>query len=567
MPFLRRRSTLDLLTTELKSGKAERDASKPSIEQYKPTEPVKPLERPASANVLPAGRQSQDDPPGTPPIQPSMPANKRFSLMKFRTFSDSQLATRARLQAERAERPPLPVLSPRLGGPATAPPPAILTTAPTFEVDGEILEKNKKKRGLPFKRNHSKYGNPPVNLPRSGSPQPERSILPWRRSQDLRRDHEKRSSVASLNTSNFLSPQSSPVIPPPPPPPRNPSDSDKSTGNRSPTRGKNGKLGLFKGAGKDKRKSLFPLPIKIEPPLQYPDTAPATPRQSTSAVSTRSENHTSPAHTQLRPSASLARSRTEVPSSSQATVPFDTNTLKSSVSFAPRGAFPLFRNDSSHSVPSTRSSPVAQPRRLDRRDRSHTMSTFERTCDDETPPTPPTLAGSARNSTSTTGRASLGNFFTLNRFRHGSEHNGFKHDSPGTRSKSNSFAISRESFSLPERQEGETAAKYMERLQGLMSKTVIAGTLSKSSDPFFQNVLRSYTRRFAFFGDPIDMSLRKFLLEAELPKETQQVDRVIQAFADRYHECNPGIFMSSGMIRYILSGTKHLSNQTQIKPI
>ena len=35
------------------------------------------------------------------------------------------------------------------------------------------------------------------------------------------------------------------------------------------------------------------------------------------------------------------------------------------------------------------------------------------------------------------------------------------------------------------------------------------------------------------------------MLEAELPKETQQVDRVIQAFADRYHECNPGIFMSS----------------------
>ena len=41
------------------------------------------------------------------------------------------------------------------------------------------------------------------------------------------------------------------------------------------------------------------------------------------------------------------------------------------------------------------------------------------------------------------------------------------------------------------------------------------------------------------------MSLRKFLLEAELPKETQQVDRVVQAFADRYHECNPGIFLGA----------------------
>jgi hypothetical protein len=77
-----------------------------------------------------------------------------------------------------------------------------------------------------------------------------------------------------------------------------------------------------------------------------------------------------------------------------------------------------------------------------------------------------------------------------------------------------------------------------------VSRSLIAGILSKSSDPFAQAVLRSYCRKFSFFGEPIDMSLRKFLLEAELPKETQQVDRVIQALADRYHECNPGVFMS-----------------------
>jgi len=170
------------------------------------------------------------------------------------------------------------------------------------------------------------------------------------------------------------------------------------------------------------------------------------------------------------------------------------------------------------------------------------MSTSGRGSDDVTPPTPPTQSGSARNSTSTSGRGSLGNFLTLSRFRHGTDLNGFK---DGHGSKSNSFAISRESFALPDRQEGETAAKYLERLQAAMSMTVIAGTLSKSGDPFYQTVLRSYTRRFAFFGEPIDMSLRKFLLEAELPKETQQVDRVIQAFADRYHECNPGIFLGA----------------------
>jgi len=48
--------------------------------------------------------------------------------------------------------------------------------------------------------------------------------------------------------------------------------------------------------------------------------------------------------------------------------------------------------------------------------------------------------------------------------------------------------------------------------------------------------MRSYMRRFSFFEDPMDMALRKLLMEAELPKETQQIDRFLQAFANRYHE-------------------------------
>lgn len=35
-------------------------------------------------------------------------------------------------------------------------------------------------------------------------------------------------------------------------------------------------------------------------------------------------------------------------------------------------------------------------------------------------------------------------------------------------------------------------------------------------------------------------------MEVELPSETQQIDRVLQAFADRYHECNPFIYQDSG---------------------
>lgn len=97
---------------------------------------------------------------------------------------------------------------------------------------------------------------------------------------------------------------------------------------------------------------------------------------------------------------------------------------------------------------------------------------------------------------------------------------------------------------MPQRQEGDTPAKYLVRLEEAVSRGAVAAVLSKSDDEFSKNVLRSYMRGFKFFGDPLDMSIRKLLMEAELPKETQQIDRVLQAFANRYHECNPGIYAS-----------------------
>ncbi len=97
---------------------------------------------------------------------------------------------------------------------------------------------------------------------------------------------------------------------------------------------------------------------------------------------------------------------------------------------------------------------------------------------------------------------------------------------------------------VPKRQEGDTPAKYLIRLEEAVSRGVVATILSQSNDEFFRNVLRSYMRGFKFFGDPLDMSTRKLLMEVELPKETQQIDRVLQAFANRYHECNPGVYAS-----------------------
>lgn len=80
-----------------------------------------------------------------------------------------------------------------------------------------------------------------------------------------------------------------------------------------------------------------------------------------------------------------------------------------------------------------------------------------------------------------------------------------------------------------------------------MNRSLIGTILAKSDDPFLMAVMRSYMRRLTFFGDPIDMAIRKMLMEVELPHETQQIDRVLGSFAERYCECNPGIFVSAGM--------------------
>lgn len=98
----------------------------------------------------------------------------------------------------------------------------------------------------------------------------------------------------------------------------------------------------------------------------------------------------------------------------------------------------------------------------------------------------------------------------------------------------------------PAREEDDTPASYLSKLEESVPKSAIAGILSLSNDEFHATGLRKYMRTFAFFGDPIDMAIRKLLMGVELPKETQQIDRFLQAFSDRYHECNPGIFASPG---------------------
>lgn len=180
--------------------------------------------------------------------------------------------------------------------------------------------------------------------------------------------------------------------------------------------------------------------------------------------------------------------------------------------------------------------------------------------------------GSARTSISTSGRRSFGDLLTLpHRLRQNSapptRHGA--NASPGTPgSKSNSLQIPRDAEPervYPRREEGDTPATYLERLEAAVPRGSMATILCKSADDFSRTCLRKYMRGFSYFGDSIDIAIRKMLMEVELPKETQQIDRLLAGFADRYYECNPGIFSSTDEAAFVAFSILLLHSDTHNK--
>ncbi|KAI5285880.1 hypothetical protein KEM52_002241, partial [Ascosphaera acerosa] len=107
------------------------------------------------------------------------------------------------------------------------------------------------------------------------------------------------------------------------------------------------------------------------------------------------------------------------------------------------------------------------------------------------------------------------------------------------------------SQSLPPRSVDDSPATYLLKVEAHVPRRLIATVLAQSNEHFFKAALRRYMNGFSFNDDPLDMALRKMVMEAELPKETQEIDRVLQAFAERYHECNPGIYQSDEQAYFI----------------
>lgn len=456
----------------------------------------------------------------------------RFSFMRLRHASDPQLS-KSYAKAEE-DVPPVPSL----------PPPTIITTAPTsHELDQPLKRKAKFKlfpdaktssvEGLPTQTRAPKHDrnektghatqestgpqtmDPILSATQSNGEEPGRlSITSIRSNRDLPNDSQ-RSSVTDARFSES-------------------SRSDRSVGDSnlrssSPREGAPGNKRFRMPRLKRHRSPLFPLPPKPtnthsgiaraqSPAVSKSAAADSVPKSEIS--DDPNQDHVSPLPSPTRSPAGLASSRP-----------------------------PIFRKDSANSAHSARSTPSNRSRTMPTsRTRSSTLDSLAN-AQDSGHPSPHPLSG--RTSTSTSGRKSFGDIFSIpQRFRQNSDSPVGRNGSPGA--KGLGTPPSKLSLiSYPERQEDDTPATYLTRLEESIPRSVIAGVLAQSNDDFYKTTLRKYMRGFSFFGDPIDMAIRKLLMEVELPKETQQIDRFIQSFADRYHECNPGIFASTDQAYFI----------------
>ena len=533
-----------------------------------------PVELPADVVETRPSEADESVEEGRPSTHPLKP--QRFNLLKFRHASDPQLSSTFR----RSVAPAVPDL----------PPPTIITTSPTTN----HLDPPAKKahRTSIFSRDRR-------------TPRPSRSRDRLRASMEIRPgstqslvtpstvslanversgQHDAQVSPDLIDSPNVLSPpaygdetNSALALPV-----TRLSESSKSDGSSegprvyaqtTTTHVVSTTTTFFRLPRRRKDKGpLFPLPPKVTPSASGPSSQSHTPRHSTNE-----RKSTSP---ERRPTTDLRRTTLEANTdASPFPSPFHSTTgLPHTVpsTIMP----PFFRKESTMSTRSGASTPsiTLAPPRVGTRGRSSTLGSVGKSVEGLNESSPVTASG--RTSTSTTGRKSFGDIFSMHRLRQNSEPPA-RHGagaSPGTLgSKSNSMQIPRESepeLVYPERDDADTPASYLEKLEAAVSRGAMATILCKGSDDFSKTCLRKYMRGFAYFGDSLDMAVRKMLMEVILPKETQQIDRLLAGFADRYHECNPGIFVSpdeTGIVAFSIlllhSDTHNKNNKRKMSKI
>ncbi|KAG9481613.1 hypothetical protein GDO78_010710 [Eleutherodactylus coqui] len=94
------------------------------------------------------------------------------------------------------------------------------------------------------------------------------------------------------------------------------------------------------------------------------------------------------------------------------------------------------------------------------------------------------------------------------------------------------------------RNTAEDIARFLYKGEGL-NKTAIGDYLGERED-FNISVLHAFVDLHEFTDLNLVQALRQFLWSFRLPGEAQKIDRMMEAFAQRYCMCNPGVFQSTG---------------------
>ncbi|XP_027897552.1 cytohesin-2-like [Xiphophorus couchianus] len=96
----------------------------------------------------------------------------------------------------------------------------------------------------------------------------------------------------------------------------------------------------------------------------------------------------------------------------------------------------------------------------------------------------------------------------------------------------------------------EPVAEFLYKEEGL-NKTAIGNFLGEREEMHLK-VLKAFVALHEFSDLNLVQALRQFLWSFRLPGEAQKIDRMMEAFAARYCDCNPGVFQSTDTC-YILS--------------
>eukprot|EP01119_Soliformovum_irregulare_P003790 TRINITY_DN1485_c0_g1_i3.p1 TRINITY_DN1485_c0_g1~~TRINITY_DN1485_c0_g1_i3.p1 ORF type:complete len:799 (-),score=283.12 TRINITY_DN1485_c0_g1_i3:25-2421(-) len=96
----------------------------------------------------------------------------------------------------------------------------------------------------------------------------------------------------------------------------------------------------------------------------------------------------------------------------------------------------------------------------------------------------------------------------------------------------------------------ESVAQFLYNTKGLKKSCI--GEYIGGNDPFKLKVLTEFCNRMNFGEISFDEAIRLYLSKFTLPREAQQIDRIMEHFAARFCHCNPSSFENND-VGYILA--------------